>query len=367
MAELGFGLMRLPLHDSTDKSTVNIEATREMLRTYVESGYKYFDCGFYYHGGRSESIFGEYIAQVYGRERFLITSKLPVSHLQRETECSEIFEKQIQRCSISYFDYYLLHGIGSKVYPKIKVFHLFEFLSEQKRLGFVRKIGFSFHDNAEVLEMILREHPEIDVVQLQINFLDWNDSGIQAKQCYEVCERYGKEVIVMEPLKGGVLVGLPETLRSFYESQSGVSLLHDAFRFVASLKNVSYILSGMSNVEQVQNNSQIFSDLKPMSDDEKERLLSFADRIRESMMHVCTSCRYCVDVCPKKIAIPDTLALYNSALLFGKKPSMKITFSNLLEGAHSSNLCLSCGKCENICPQKLPIRDLLKRTNSLFN
>lgn len=225
MAELGFGLMRLPLLDTADKSSVDIETTREMLRQYIASGFRYFDCGFYYHGGQSESIFGEYVAAEYDRENLIITSKLPVSHLREQSECEEVFKKQLQRCRISYFDYYLLHGIGRKVYPKLKDLKAFEFLSEQKKLGLTHKIGFSFHDNADVLETILAKHPEIDVVQLQINFLDWQDSGVQAQRCYEICEKYNKEVLVMEHLKGGTLVMLSPELRNFYESRNGVSLV----------------------------------------------------------------------------------------------------------------------------------------------
>lgn len=366
MAELGFGLMRLPLLDTADKSSVDIETTREMLRQYIASGFRYFDCGFYYHGGQSESIFGEYVAAEYDRENLIITSKLPVSHLREQSECEEVFKKQLQRCRISYFDYYLLHGIGRKVYPKLKDLKAFEFLSEQKKLGLTHKIGFSFHDNADVLETILAKHPEIDVVQLQINFLDWQDSGVQAQRCYEICEKYNKEVLVMEPLKGGTLVMLPPELRNFYESRNGVSLVWDAFRFVASLKNVSYVLSGMSTIEQVLENSQIFTELTPMSCEEKYNLLSFANQIRESMMFGCTSCNYCLDVCSHQIAISNIIALYNSAMLFGKKPSMKITFSNLIEGSRSPNFCVSCGKCEIICPQHLPIRELINQTKNMF-
>lgn len=366
MAELGFGLMRLPLFDSSDKSTADSKTTRQMLRQYLESGFRYFDCGYYYHGGRSESIFGKYVASEYDRDAFVITSKLPVSHLCTQREYYEVFGEQLERCRISYFDYYLLHGIGRKIYPKLQELKAFEFLQTQKRRGFTRKIGFSFHDHADILEMILVEHPEIDVVQLQINFLDWQDYGVQARKCYEICEKFNKEVLVMEPLKGGVLAGLPLELCASYESQTGASLVRDAFRFAASLKNVTYVLSGMSSPEQVQENTQMFEGLIPMSPDEKSRLLSFADQIRERMAFWCTACHYCVDICPRQIAIPDTLALYNSALLFGKKPAMKITFSNLYEGFRSPALCASCGKCETICPQHLPIRELLERTNDLF-
>lgn len=366
MAELGFGLMRLPLFDSSDKSTVDIETTRQMLRQYLASGFRYFDCGYFYHGGRSESIFGEYVASEYDRDAFIITSKLPVSHLYAQREYCEVFEEQLKRCRISYFDYYLLHGIGRKIYPKLQELNAFEVLAEQKRRGLTHKIGFSFHDHADVLEMILAEHPEIDTVQLQINFLDWQDCGVQAWKCYEICEKYNKEVLVMEPLKGGALVGLPPEFRASYESRAGASLVRDAFRFAASLKNVTYVLSGMSSIEQVRENTQVFAGLTPMNPDEKSCLLSFADQIRESMAFWCTACHYCVDACPHRIAIPDTLALYNNALLFGKKPAMKIIFSNLYEGSRSPALCVSCGKCEAICPQHLPVRELLKCTNDLF-
>ena len=367
MAELGFGLMRLPLLDSSNKSSVDMETTRKMLEQYMASGCRYFDCGYYYHGGRSESIFGEFIASNYDRDQFVITSKLPVSHLNQKSACREVFEKQLERCCISYFDYYLLHGIGRKVYSKLKDLQAFEFLTEQKRNGLTRKIGFSFHDNAEFLEMILREHPQIDAVQLQINFLDWQDPGVQARRCYEICEKYNKEVLVMEPLKGGTLLEIPPKLRACYENRSSASLVSDAFRFVASLKNVSYVLSGMSDEEQVLQNTRLFADLTPLCQDETAYLLSFADKIRESMIYRCTACHYCVDVCQNHIAIPDVLALYNSALLFGKKPSMRITFANLTEGPHSPVLCESCGNCEKICPQHLPVRELLKRTKTMFH
>lgn len=366
MAELGFGLMRLPLFDSSDKSTVDIETTRQILRQYLASGFRYFDCGYYYHGGLSESIFGKYVASEYDRDAFVITSKLPVSHLCTKHEYHEVFVEQLKRCHISYFDYYLLHGIGRKIYPKLQELKAFEFLAAQKRRGLTHKIGFSFHDHADILEIILAEHPEIDVVQLQINFLDWMDCGVQAWKCYEICEKYNKEVLVMEPLKGGALARLPLEFCASYERQAGASIVRDAFRFAASLKNVTYVLSGMSSTEQVRENTQIFDGLTPMSSEEKSRLLSFANQIRGSMAFWCTACHYCVDECPHQIAIPDTLALYNSALLFGKKPAMKITFSNLCEGVRSPTLCVSCGKCEAICPQHLPIRELLECTNELF-
>ena len=363
MAELGFGLMRLPLFDSSDKSTVDIETTRQMLRQYLASGFRYFDCGYYYHGGRSESIFGEYVASEYNRDAFVITSKLPVSRLHSQREYREVFGKQLERCRISYFDYYLLHGIGRKIYPKLQELKAFEFLEEQKHRGFTRKIGFSFHDQANILEMILAEHPEIDAVQLQINFLDWRDCGVQAWKCYEICEKHNREVLVMEPLKGG----LPPELCASYERLAGASLIQDAFRFAASLQNVTYVLSGMSSIEQVRENTQLFAKLTPMSLDEKSRMLSFADQIREGMAFWCTSCHYCVDVCPRRVAIPAVLALYNSALLFGKKPAMRIIFSNMHDESRSPALCVSCGKCETICPQHLPVRELLERTSDLFS
>lgn len=366
MAKLGFGLMRLPLINPMDKKTVDMGTTSEMIETYMKAEYKYFDCGYNYHGGMCEKIFGSQVASVYPRSSFHIATKLPVSHLKACGDYHHVFQEQLQRCKVDYFDNYLLHGIGRKVYPTLKNLHAFEFLSQMREAGRTKRIGFSYHDTADFLDYLLSEHKEIDFVQLQINYLDWNDSGIQAKSCYDICVKHNKHVIIMEPLKGGLLSQFPDEL----QRQCGfdpTSLVEQAFQFVASLNNVDVILSGMSSIQQVNDNLMIFNRLDSHRSLNKELLLDFADRIRNKMAYPCTSCRYCNDVCPSLIPIPEITSLVNNALFFGVKPSTRIVYNNLLFGRKHQSTCIQCGKCETECPQHLSIRDILSQANQLFH
>ncbi len=282
----------------------------------------------------------------------------------------EVFEEQLQRCGVDYFDYYLLHNLGRDRYIKTEKFGGFPFIEKLKKDGSVRNIGFSFHDDAQTLDKILTEHPEVDFVQLQINYLDWNSIAIQSKACYETAKKHGKKVMVMEPVKGGALVCLPDAamdrFNSFYGSQGDRSLTPAslAIRYAASLDNVQIVLSGMSDIHQVQNNTEYMGEFQPLSNGEYMLVESITDILNRAGTMQCTGCRYCTEVCPKNINIPEYFGLYNMHVVTGNKSNMYYERFSMNHGKASE--CVRCGLCEKNCPQHIDIRDRLEAFAALY-
>lgn len=366
--KLGFGLMRLPLLNSADATKIDYEVMSAMVDRYMEAGFNYFDTATPYHGGgNSEVAFRECVSKRYPRDSYTITDKLSLFMVQKNEELEGFFESQLERCGVEYFDYYLLHSMNKGYLELAEKIGAFDFLKQKKEEGKMGHIGFSFHDKADVLEEILNRHPEMEYVQLQINYADWDNSGVQSRACYETAVRHGKKVLVMEPVKGGLLVNIPEEAKMLLkEAKPDVSIASWAVRFAASLPNVVMVLSGMSSMDQMEDNLSYMSDFKPLTDNEKCLIEKVTEIIMSKESIACTGCRYCVDGCPKNIAIPDYFKLMNEISKFGEPQiaSSKQAYSHYTGnmGLGKASDCIKCGKCEQHCPQHLTIRKYLEDT-----
>ena len=365
--KLGFGAMRLPLSNSDDPKSIDLEQVKTMVDRYLERGFCYFDTAYPYHDGYSEEALRQCVVERYPRERFLLADKMPVYLVKSGEDYERFFAEQLRRCGVEYFDVYLLHNLGRDRYPETERYGGFDFIRRLKERGQARNIGFSFHDDAETLDRILTEHPEVDVVQLQINYLDWDGAVAQSRRCYETAARHGKEIIVMEPVKGGQLARLTEpamALFSEFYGGSAPSPASLAIRYAASLEQVKVVLSGMSTPEQVDDNTAFMREFAPLSAGEHELAERIAAELKRSIRVPCTSCRYCMEVCPQNIAIPDYFGLLNLHAVTGKKTNMYYERYSMNHGKASE--CLKCGLCEKNCPQHIAIRDMLEEFAALY-
>ncbi|MCI8510684.1 MAG: 4Fe-4S dicluster domain-containing protein [Lachnospiraceae bacterium] len=366
--KLGFGLMRLPLSEESDSTKVDYGTFCKMADRFIAEGFTYFDTAAPYHGGgNSEIAFRECVAKRFARESYTITNKLSFSMVKEADKLEEFFSGQLERCGVEYFDYYLLHAMKKEYLELAESIGAFEFAVGKKAEGKIRHVGFSFHDKPEVLDEILTKHPEMEVVQLQLNYIDWEDPDVQARRCYEICVRHNKPVIVMEPVKGGLLANITEDAdHLFKEAAPNQSAASWAVRYAASLEKVVMVLSGMSSPEQMEDNLSYMREFKPLTDAEKETVQQAAACIREKASIACTACRYCVDGCPKKIAIPDYFKLMNEISKFGdpqvsRAKNAYVRFTETL-GMGKASECIKCGQCEGQCPQHLPITKYLEQT-----
>ena len=370
MKKFGFGTMRLPLLDPDDPKSIDMEQYKKMVDIFMEKEFCYFDTAYPYHEEKSEEALKEAVIKRYPREKLIIADKMPILRVQATSDYPMYFENQLKRCGVDYFDYYLLHNMGRDRYIKTQKFGGFEFIAEQKKKGYVKNIGFSFHDDAVTLDKILTEHPEVDVVQLQINYLDWDGAVAQSSRCYETAVKHGKKVIVMEPVKGGTLASLPEpamkVFTEFYTSRSlpVPSPASLAIRYVASLEHVMMVLSGMSSLSQLEDNTSYMQNFTPVSDDERKLISEITDILKSSIKVPCTGCRYCLEECPKNINIPDYFGLLNLYAVTGKKTNMYYQRYSMNHAKASE--CIKCGKCENICPQHIDIRQFVKEFAKLY-
>ena len=371
MKKLGFGMMRLPLYAEGNNRNVDMVAAREMVRRFMEQGFTYFDTAYMYHNYFSEVVVKQILVDYYPRESFKLADKMPTMFLKKADDIPAIFDTQLHKCGVDYFDYYMMHDVNASNYDSVvQAFDGFGFISRQKEAGRVREMGFSFHDDAVLLDRVLTDHPEVDFVQLQINYLDWEDEGIQSRKCYETAVRHGKKVIVMEPVKGGTLANVPETAEMIFKSHSPeASVASWAIRFAASLPNVFMVLSGMSNFAQLEDNMSYMKDFKPLTDDEYATVEKATDALKGAVAIPCTACGYCLDAgCPMDIQIPRYFTLYNTEKLLGSNgfsPQEEYYF-NTAETHGKASDCIGCGNCEAACPQHLKIRDLLVDVKNLF-
>jgi len=361
MKKLGFGTMRLPLADKGDLKSIDMQELCRMVDLFMERGFNFFDTAYMYHDGFSERAMKTALVERYPRESFLLADKLPPFFLKSAADNERLFEEQLRRCGVSFFDYYLVHNLTKTVYEQAKDFGTFDFVDEMKRQGKIRSLGFSFHDDAELLEKILTEQPQMEFVLLQINYLDWEDGIVQAGACYEVARRFGKPIIAMEPIKGGRLAKLPEEALGLFEGLSG-SAASLAVRFCASLPGVFMVLSGMSDFAQMDENTAFMQDFEPLSGLEVSALEASVEHFVRQDIISCTACNYCLSHCPKEIAISDYFVMLNEHVLSRNDSDVPKRYREMiLGGAAKASDCNRCGACERVCPQHLKISKGLSR------
>lgn len=358
----GFGCMRLPL--AGDK--VDTELFSKMVDRFIEEGFNYFDTAHGYVNGMSESALKTSLTRRYPREAYILTDKLSTHHFTKTEQIRPLFESQLEAAGVEYFDFYLMHAQSADIYAKYKRLHAYETALEFKKEGKFKHFGISFHDRAEVLEMILKEHPEIEVVQIQFNYVDYEDPAVESRKCYEVCRKYGKQVIVMEPCKGGNLVNLPDDAKAVLEELGDASPASYAIRFAAGFDGIMMVLSGMGDLQMVEDNIGFMKDFQPLN----EKEMAAIDKVRQIFasknMIPCTACRYCMDGCPKKISIPDLFACLNAKKVFNNW-NTDYYYNNVhTVNNGKASACIKCGKCEQVCPQHLEIRRLLEDVAAEF-
>lgn len=367
---LGFGLMRLPLLNPDNPANIDVEQVKQMVDTFLERGFTYFDTAWMYHSFQSENVVKEALVDRYPRDSYTLATKLHAGFIKTKEDRDKVFEEQRRKTGVEYFDYYLLHDIGFDHYKTYTDLDCFRWLMDKKEKGLVRHIGFSYHDNAELLDKVLTEHPEFEFVQLQINYLDWESEGIQSRKCYEVAEKHHVPVIVMEPVKGGTLANVPDAVtKMFKEYHPDMSVPSWAIRFAASHENVALVLSGMSNMEQLLDNLSYMDELVPLNEEENALIRKAVEIINSTIEIPCTGCSYCTDGCPMNIAIPKYFSLYNADKQEIKTKSwmpQQEYYSRLTGTFGKASDCVACGQCEDVCPQHLPVIDYLQKVAEHF-
>ena len=359
----GFGCMRLPMNGDQ----VDVAETTRMVDEFLAQGFNYFDTAHGYIGGKSELALKECLTSRYPREAYSLTDKLTDSYFKTEADIRPFFESQLEACGVDYFDFYLMHAQNADNFKKFKACRAYETAFALKAEGRIRHVGLSFHDRAEVLDQILTEYPQVEVVQIQFNYLDYDDIAVQSRKCYEVCRKHAKPVLVMEPVKGGSLVNLPEEAKKVLDDLHGGSPASYAIRFAAGFPGMMMVLSGMSNMEQMKDNLSYMRDFKPLNETELAAVNKVQEIFHKMNMIPCTACRYCVEGCPKQISIPDLFAIMNIKQLHHDwNADYYYEEVHTAPGRRASD-CLKCGKCEKICPQHLPIRKLLEEVAKEFD
>lgn len=361
--KLGFGCMRLPMKNGN----VNLAEFNKMIDYYMKNGFNYFDTAHGYLDGKSELAIRECLAKRYPRESYILTNKLTKPYFASQQKIREFFNKQLEWCGVEYFDYYLMHAQDRNTYLHFQENNAYEECLKLKNEGKIKHLGISFHDNAEMLEKILIDHPEIEIVQIQFNYADYESSSVQSKDVYEVCRKFNKPVLVMEPVKGGGLVNLPDEAKKMIDDLNGnCSYANYAIRFAASFDGVVEVLSGMSSFEQLKDNVDSMKEFVPLNDKEINTLLKVGDLLRKKGGIPCTACRYCVAGCPMRIAIPDLFSCYNAKMQFHDWNAE--FYYNIHTGQNhgKASECIKCGACETICPQHLEIRNLLEKVKEVF-
>lgn len=367
MSELGFGLMRLPLKDPADQSSIDVEQVKAMVDAYMDAGLNYFDTAYMYHNNVSERAIKEALVDRYPRESYRIATKLPIMMISTPEDAERVFDEQLSKIGVEYFDNYLIHNICGEFWDNAVSCDAFEFVRRKKAEGRIRRIGFSFHDGPEMLDRVLTENPDMEFVQLQINYLDMDNPSIASRKNLEVARAHGVPVIVMEPVKGGILANVPDEVRSMFEAKDpSFSPAAWALRYVLGLE-VETVLSGASSLDQMEENLRAAK--APRLDAEELSLIEKAVGILDARIVIpCTACRYCMKTCPKDILIADYFNLYNAEkanpAVGWSVPAMY--YGNRSKGHGKASDCIECGNCEEQCPQHLKVMDLLKDVAALF-
>lgn len=361
---MGMGGLRLPVKDPHNPMSIDMEQLKKNVDYFMAHGFNYFDTAYIYHGELSENAYGEAVVDRYPRDSFLLSTKMPVKQMNSGAQLETIFEEQLKKCHVDYFDFYLVHCVSRDTYERCKKWGVFEFLMKKKEEGKFREFGVSLHDSPEFLEEILTEHPEIDFVMEQINYLDWNNPAIRSREVYEMAVKHNKPVVVMEACKGGTLANLPEeAVKLMKDYNPDASVASWAYRFVGSLPGVRVCLCGMPTEEFLKEDVAIFDDFKPLNEEEYKILDQVVEIINAKTPIPCTQCRYCEPKCPKKIAIADYFALYNDLkrLPADEVMTQAMFYGSLIEQGHGpASACIECGSCEKQCPQHLSITEYLK-------
>ncbi len=358
----GFGMMRLPMVEKE----VNWDETSGMVDAFLDAGFNYFDTAHGYLDGKSEEAVRRCLTSRYPRSSYILTDKLTAAFFKTEEDIRPLFEKQLETCGVDYFDFYLMHAQGRVNYNHFRECRAYETAFALKREGKIRHVGLSFHDTADYLEKILTDYPEVEVVQIQLNYLDYDDAAVQSGKCLEVCRKHNKPVIVMEPVKGGCLVNLPDKAKDILDSLNGGSPASYALRYAAGLDGIMMVLSGMSSSQQMEDNISTMKDFRALDEKEKDAVEKVKEIFRNMNLIPCTACRYCTPQCPKHISIPDIFSAYNSKEIHHNW-NADYYYNIHTTGANGkASECLKCGRCELVCPQHLQIRNLLSKCAEEF-
>ncbi len=362
--KLGFGAMRLPKKNGK----IDYEEMKQMVDVFLSNGFNYFDTAHGYHDGLSEVALRECLTSRHSREEYLLTNKLSPEYFKTQADIRPMLEKQLEICGVDYFDFYLMHAQDRNNYGQYQKCRAYETALDLKKEGLIRHLGISFHDTPEILDRILTDHPEVEIVQIQFNYVDYDDQAIQSGNCLEVCKKHGKPVLVMEPVKGGSLVNLPEAAKKVYDDLGSMSYASYAIRYVAGFDQVAMILSGMSSLQQMEDNISYMKDFQPLSETEMQAVEQVKAIFKSMNLIPCTCCHYCIEEnhCPKNILIPEMFACLNTKKMFDDWNQKNYYRRVLTLNNGKASECLKCGKCEKVCPQHLEIRSLLTQVAQAF-
>lgn len=362
----GFGCMRLPMKEAEDgEKEVDYEIFSEMIDEFMSAGFNYFDTAHGYLGGKSETALRDCLVKRYPRESYVLTNKLSGSFFNSEADIRPFFQSQLEACGVDYFDFYLMHSQGRGNFNKYKSCRAYETAFELKKEGKIKHVGLSFHDTADVLDEIISAYPEVEVVQIQFNYADYEDASVESRKCLDVCRKHGKPVIVMEPVKGGSLVNLPDEAKSVFDALDGGSYASYAIRFAASFDGIFMVLSGMGNMDMMSDNVSYMTDFKPLEEREWEAVEKVCAIFRAQDIIPCTDCKYCMECCPMHIPIPALFACLNGRRAF-KNWDTDYYYELYTEDGPKASDCIKCGMCEKACPQHLKVRDLLEDVEKEF-
>lgn len=362
--KLGFGMMRLPAQKD---GAIDLPQVRDMVDAFMGAGFTYFDTAYGYHNEQSEPTVRKALVERYPREQYLLATKLPLWHIKTAADMPRLFATQIERTAAGYFDYYLLHALNASYLKMMDETDTWGFIRRLRDEGKVRHIGFSFHDSADVLEDVLTKHPEMEFVQLQINYADWDSGAVQSRACYETARRHGKSVVIMEPVKGGALAAMgPDARAVLLKARPDASIASWAMRYAASLDGVITVLSGMSDMEQMRDNIHTLANFEPLTGDDRAALDNVRDILSSIQTIPCTNCKYCIEAgnCPQGIPIPEIIATDNNRRVFDRVDKGSYAFATRGKGVASD--CIRCGACEGRCPQHLPIMQLMEDAAAVY-